>query len=255
MEARPDPISSPRRQSTLSPAELGPILALLSRQLRRPLARLHAGLEVLAGNPRATDTSEARTQLGVMRDLADGLVDLTRDYFDYAALSEGVLVPRLESIRLSALIESIDARFGPEAGRRGLDWRCGVDGPDATVVADPAWCSRLLGGLVCNALRFTPPGGRLDVSARRDVPGWSLRVRDTGRGLTPDVLARAIEPFRRDREAGGRADGGIEGNGLGLPLVATLVARLGGRWGLENEPSGGTCVHAWFPDEGPAARS
>lgn len=257
MEARPEPADPTRRgpsRSPIPPAMLGPVLIGLARELEGPLAAMRAGLASLAADPDVHRQAEVRAQVGLMRELGQSLSGLSRDYFDFAAVTEGVLRPRIGPTRLAELLGPIDLRYASAAARRGIDWTCRLEAPEAVVATDPAWCRRLLGGLVSNALRFTPPGGRVVLSARGDDAGWSLVVRDTGRGLPTDILARAGVPFHREPGAGERSDGGIEGNGLGLPLVLALASRLGGRCSFDPEPNGGTCAAVRFAAKpGPAS--
>ena len=252
MDARPVPAPATARESSrsrLAPSELGPVLAYFGRGLDRPLAALRSGLAALTADPAVMGRDDLRAQVGLMHDLGAGLSGLSRDYFDFTAVTEGVLAPRPQPTRLAELLQSIDLPFAPEAARRGIAWECRLDGPDVVVATDPAWCRRLLGGLVSNALRFTPPGGRVSLTASRNGSGWSLTVRDTGRGLPAGMSLREIQPFRRDREVFERSEGEPQGNRLGLPLVLALVARLGGRCSFGSEPGRRTCVEVHFSEE------
>ncbi len=252
MEARPDPASANSRRpsrSPLAPSELGPVLSCLTRELDGPLAALRSSLDALAADPVVASREELRVQLSLMRDLGQGLSSLNRDYFDFAAVTEGVLAPRPRPTRLADLLSPIDRQFRPAAVRQGVGWECRLDGPDAVVATDQAWCRRLIRGLVSNALRFTPSGGRVGlIAASQDRSGWVLTVRDTGPGLPPGLSLPEVAPFRRARENFERSDGEAEGNKLGLPLVLALVARLGGHASFASKAGQGTCVEIHFSD-------
>jgi two-component system OmpR family sensor kinase len=99
----------------------------------------------------------------------------------------------------------------------------------------------LLKNLVDNAIRYTPDGGRIDLSAAAGKDGATLRVEDTGPGIRPEDRERAFDPFHRATQT----DGG--GSGLGLSIVKAIVDRLGGGICLDESPSGGLAVVVTMP--------
>jgi two-component system phosphate regulon sensor histidine kinase PhoR len=104
---------------------------------------------------------------------------------------------------------------------------------------------QVLTNLFDNSLRYTPPGGRIVCSARREDGGVALSVRDTGSGIAHEHLARIFERFYRADHSRSREEGGT---GLGLAIVKHLVEAHGGRVYAESERGRGTTVTCWFPD-------
>ena len=103
----------------------------------------------------------------------------------------------------------------------------------------------MLLNLVGNAIKFTPSGGRIDLSAGLETDGRLLiRVADSGIGVGGEHLARVVEPFYQVDSSLARRH---EGVGLGLPLVAATMARHGGRLRLESEPGKGLTAILEFP--------
>jgi signal transduction histidine kinase len=110
--------------------------------------------------------------------------------------------------------------------------------------ADSEALRQILGNLIDNALRFTPPGGSITVSSRALDAGIAVSVRDTGTGIGSEHLPRIFERYYRV-DAGRARDTG--GTGLGLAIVKHLVEAHGGRVSAESELGTGTVVHCWFP--------
>ena len=100
--------------------------------------------------------------------------------------------------------------------------------------------------LVSNAVKFTPPGGMVSVEAKRLRGGVSMTVRDTGVGMSPEEIPRALAKF-------GQIDGELarqhDGTGLGLPIAKSLVELHGGELTIESAKGKGTAVNIWLPEE------
>jgi len=108
--------------------------------------------------------------------------------------------------------------------------------------ADPRRLKQALYNLVSNALKFTPPGGRITLSADRADGAVRLAVTDTGIGIAPEHQARVFEKFARIDY--GRREGGV---GLGLSLVKSLIELHGGKVELESAPDSGTRISCRLP--------
>jgi two-component system OmpR family sensor kinase len=114
------------------------------------------------------------------------------------------------------------------------------------VQADPAALRTLLGNLIDNAIRYTPAGGRVDVTVFTDTASpashW-LCVSDSGPGIPPDERHRVLDRFYR------RADAEQSGSGLGLAIVRSIAERHGASLVLDTSPHGGLRVGLSFPAE------
>jgi signal transduction histidine kinase len=111
------------------------------------------------------------------------------------------------------------------------------------VHADRERILQVLANLVGNAIKFTPPGGCITLTARPDGDGGmvTLSVRDTGCGIEPDQIERVFDRFWSTRE------GTVGGAGLGLAIARGIVEAHGGAIGVESEPGGGTTFRFTLP--------
>ena len=110
--------------------------------------------------------------------------------------------------------------------------------------SDERWLAHILVNLIANAVKFTPEGGRVTVSAKVSGDTLVLCVEDTGIGIAPEDRERIFEPFRQGEKGDERGYGGV---GLGLALVAKLVELLGAAVELESEVGKGSTFRVLVP--------
>src|SRR3954452_24502815 len=186
---------SPR--SLIEHAELRSLLSNLSHELCRPLISLRAGFDLLLPDSARPIARDQRGHVQTMVVLCDDLLRLTRSYLDYAGLIQGTRPLCFGTFTLGALVREIDRQFAPMAATRRIEWECALDGPDATVTTDASRCQQILGNLVANALKYTPEGGQVRVTARHAGERWQVVVADSGPGIPTDALTKVFEPFYR----------------------------------------------------------
>ncbi len=198
-------------------------LGMLSHELRNPLAPIRNALYILDHAPpegqqarRAKDI--ATRQVAHLTRLVDDLLDVTR-------IARGKIELRHEHLDLAGLARRSAEDYRALMQDRGLDLAVDVPRDPLIVDGDPARLTQILGNLLNNAAKFTPPGGRVDLSMREEEDRAVIRVRDTGPGIAPDVLPTIFEPFTQGKRTLSRSEGGL---GLGLALVKGLVALHGG---------------------------
>ena len=104
--------------------------------------------------------------------------------------------------------------------------------------------ARALSNLLSNAIKFTPAGGRVTLQAGSEEGGVCLRISDTGIGMFPEEVPRALEPFAQVEPLLARRHNGV---GLGLPLTRRLIELHGATIGIDTAPGAGTTVHIRFP--------
>lgn len=197
-------------------------VANVSHELRTPLASIRALVETLEAG--AVDEPElAADFFGRIVTEVDRLAGLVDELLDLARLESGRVTMRFEPVAPADLLRRGAERLLPQVQRARLDLVVDV-GPDLPpVLADRNRIEQVLLNLIHNAIKFTPPGGSITVTA--DVRGDMLRVhvRDTGVGIQPDELPRLFERFYKADKAR-RSDG----TGLGLAIAKHIVISHGG---------------------------
>jgi len=224
-------------------------LANMSHELRTPLNAILGFSEIMHSGALGARISPEKLQ-EYARDIhASGtlLLETINDILDLSKAESGKLEISEERVDMRRSIEACLrlVRGRAEEGGVRLGSRVAEDLPD--IHADARQIKQILLNLLSNAIKFTDTGGRVTVGARVAVGGGiEIMVEDTGIGMAPENLARALEPFVQIETAFTRRHAGT---GLGLPLVQSLVALHGGRLTLRSEPGVGTTATAWLPPE------
>jgi len=203
----------------------------LAHELRTPLATLEGYLEGLADGI----VSPSEKTWGVMQTESRRLGRLVDDLQKVSKAEERQLDLRLARVSPAALVDAALAAALPAYAEKGvvLERSAGRKTPD--VRADADRIGEVLANLLQNALRHTPPGGRVTVAADRSDHGVMLTVTDTGEGLAPEHLERVFERFYRADPARAQAQGG---SGIGLTIARAIVEAHGGRLHAESDGPG-----------------
>ena len=217
-------------------------LALLSHELRNPLAALANGVALLdlTNDPQMLARTRAmmQRQLSHLRRLIDDLLDLSR-------IDRGKLHLRREPVALDAAVRSaIDtARPGIDENAQALE----VSLPEHPIYVngDAVRLCQVVANLLNNAAKFTPQGGRIELQVAADAEEAVVRVKDDGVGFHPEEAHRIFDMFVQLDEARSRSAGGL---GLGLTLVRSIVAMHGGRVQARSDgPGRGAEFCLWLP--------
>ena len=207
-------------------------LAMLSHELRNPLAPIKNSLYVLERG--SLDAERAKRAQAVIGRQVDHLVRLVDDLLDVTRITSGKIRLEKAPFDLGELLErtvedhrAIFADAGIELTHRGQ--------PDLWVEGDRARLVQVVGNLLSNALKFTPRGGAVSVSLEGSATTAVIRVRDSGAGLHSEILARLFDPFTQTDQTLDRTPGGL---GLGLALVKGLVEQHGGSVAARSEGPG-----------------
>jgi signal transduction histidine kinase len=216
------------------------MVADVAHELRSPLA-------VLQGNLRAILDGIYPSSKGEISRLYDEtrlLGRLVEDLRELALADAGQLRLHLRSTDAGRIVESTVECL--RAAAESIAVRLGAEVPPdlPPVTADPDRVAQVLRNLLLNALRHTPPGGSITVTAQRSAGMVEIAVSDTGEGMTPDDLRHIFERFWRADPARTRSGGGT---GLGLSVAQSLAKAQGGRIWAESIPGEGSTFRFTLP--------
>jgi PAS domain S-box-containing protein len=198
-------------------------MTLLAHELRNPLAPMRNSLVLLERAPAGSDVDRRARE--ILQRQTTQLSRLVDDLLDVTRISAGKLELRLDRLDARDAIRRACDDLRSMYEQRGVALHYTEAAEPAWVDADAARLSQMIGNLLHNALKFTPPGGRVDVVVERRDDACAAVVRDTGVGIAPEDLPHIFDRFMQAERTRGRSQGGL---GLGLALVSDLAARLGG---------------------------
>jgi signal transduction histidine kinase/CheY-like chemotaxis protein len=198
-------------------------LAMLGHELRNPLAAIASASQVLEEVAGAGADGSQRRLTGIVARQARHLSRMVDDLLDVSRVSSGKIALSRESVDLRDVAERAVAAFR-EAGRITRH-ELSVSAESAVVYGDPTRLEQIVWNLLDNALKYTPPGGRVSLTVTATPRTASLGVCDTGVGIAPELLPHIFDLFVQARRSIDRAEGGL---GLGLTLVRRLVELHGG---------------------------
>ena len=216
-------------------------IADASHELKTPLTLVRVDTEVLQSNLEDPDDRELANEVLAETDRMDVILS---DLLTMARLDANVLDVARKPFDLSYLIKEEAERFNLRASRKGV--RLEVRAPDELLASgDPARTRQILAALLDNALRFTPSGGSVEVSAREQDGRVEAIVSDTGSGIPPEHLTRIFERFYRAEAAPGGAD--VGGTGIGLAIAKGLARAQEGDLEAKNAKDGGAVFRLKLP--------
>lgn len=210
-------------------------LAMLGHELRNPLAPVRQAVELLQANATEDDPDFLRRARSV---IARQIVHLTRlvdDLLDAGRITQGTLVIRPEPIDLREVIEAAVESIDRLVVRRGHRLERRLPSHPVSCVGDAVRLTQVVTNLLSNAAKYTPRGGAIEVELREDREWATICVRDSGRGIPPELLPHLFEPFVRGQTTIDRRTGGL---GVGLTLVQRLVELHEGRVEADSEGEG-----------------
>jgi signal transduction histidine kinase len=229
-------------------------LANLSHEVRTPLTGIVGWAEVLLDS-HGSDAA-VRRALEAILGQAETLSRMLADLIDLSRIENFGLELRRETVRLSETLGAALDAVAPGASRRNVAIRCHVEPDLPGLEGDPARLKQIVWNLLANGVKFSPPGGAVDVTvARTEEGGIELVVADEGHGIEPEFLPHVFERFRQEETSSSRRYGGL---GVGLSIARAIAEAHGGTIAAESEGrEKGSRFRVTFPKErvtAPAAR-
>jgi len=240
-----DKVAAARRELEELDRAKSAFVAIASHELRTPLTALQGFSEVLAG--RRLPPEEVSRLAGVMRREAKRLGRIVSDLLDLSRIERG-LDPALCRVPLAVeptIAATVDL-FGQADATHPIAIDCEPALPP--LHADPDALERILTNLISNAIKYSPRGSVVRVSAWACDGAVAIEVADAGRGISAEALGRIFEPYYRAPDT----SGATRGTGIGLAVVKALVEAHGGTVSVDSAPAIGTRVSVVLPSyQGP----
>ncbi|HWJ23241.1 MAG TPA: CHASE3 domain-containing protein [Gemmatimonadaceae bacterium] len=227
-------------------------LATMSHELRTPLNAIAGYVELLDMGLRGPVTDAQRKDLARIRSSQQHLLGIITDILTFARIDAGKVELTVAEVAFGPVLEEVWSMIEPQARARSIRLERSPDGDGLVVCVDRDRLAQILTNLLANAVKFTPPGGRVGVAwaARGDDtsrPRLEVRVSDTGIGIPADKREAIFEPFTQlDRGLTRSA----EGTGLGLAISRDLARRMGGDLTVESTPGEGSTFTLTLPRVG-----
>jgi signal transduction histidine kinase len=215
------------------------VLAVVAHDLRNPLHTLQLSAQAMA-EPNMTVPMRQR-QVRLITRLVESMNRLIDELLDIGRIEAGSFPVSKAPIRLKSVLDDTVSTFAPQARERGISLTREDVSPLGIVVCDRDQVMRVLWNLVGNAVKFTPPSGRVTLIAGRDHDMVEISVTDTGPGLSEEDLALVFERFwQADRTR-------RFGTGLGLVIAKGIVEGHGGSIWAESTMGHGSAFHVSLP--------
>jgi PAS domain S-box-containing protein len=215
----------------------------VSHELRSPLTGVLGYTELLRVGRPGPLTSEQQRVVGIIERNGKRLLAQIEDLLLLSRLEVGKLRMTLEPVDLAALIRGIHESYLPAIQAGNVECRLDLD-PGITLDADAAQLERLMANLVSNAVKFTPAGGHIGITARRDADTVVIQVHDDGIGIPPGEQDRLFSRFFRSSLSSARE---TRGTGLGLFIVKQVAEGHGGSVTAESAPGAGSTFTVRIP--------
>jgi signal transduction histidine kinase len=214
----------------------------MSHELRTPLNAIIGFSQLMTNREQATDPTRVTAYAKDIHTAGEHLLREVNRILDLAKIEAGRVELRLSQVALPDVLRNAVSMHAERVRRAGVEISLQTEPDEITVTADERRIRQVVFNLVSNAVKFTPAGGRVDISARLDDGHLEVAVADTGPGIAAEDLEKIFEEFEQTAE--GRH---AEGTGLGLPLSRKLVELHGGRLWAESEVGRGSTFRFTLP--------
>jgi len=222
-----------RREAEMANRAKDNFLALLSHELRTPLHSMRGWLSMLS-NGLLNDEQQERALDVILRGV-DSQNALVEDLLDVSRIVSGKMSIVHEKISLVSILSNVIEQMRPATAEHHIELATDLDTSADEIIGDSVRVQQIISNLINNAVKYTPPEGRINVSLKRTGDNAVIDVRDTGIGIEPEIAARIFERFEQGDNSSRRQFGGL---GLGLAIAKHLTELHDGKIEVESEGPG-----------------
>lgn len=218
------------------------LLQNLSHEIQTPLMHVMGYMELMYNEAFGPLNAEQREKLSFVVERARHLSELARNIITVQALQARTL--HMQPSSLDEILPRVISQWEPEAAKRSISLKMQLPDKLPRVMADPSRLAEVVGHLLSNAVKFSPTGAPIEVTAHEREGVVEVSVRDHGPGIAPEHHERIFRRFYQ-------VDGGVSrkhgGAGLGLAIVQEVITQHGGRVWVESEPGQGSTFFFTVP--------
>jgi signal transduction histidine kinase len=219
-------------------------VANVSHELKTPLTSIQGFSQAILDGT-ATSNEELTQAAQVIHAESTRMHRLVLDLLDLAKLDGGIADLTMVPVDMSELLRAAREKFLPQAKTAGVEILLDVPPDLPRILADGDRMAQVFTNLIDNAVKFTPPRGRISVQAIPSAHTLIVRVADTGIGIPEEVQSRIFDRFYQSDSARGGGEG--HGTGLGLSIAKEIVLAHGGKITVRSQPGEGTCFEVALP--------
>ncbi len=216
----------------------------MSHELRTPLTSIKEGIALLQEEAAGPITEKQKRLLAIIAQESRRLIDLVNSSLDLSKMEAGMMIYRIEPGDLVPLIDKVILEMGPLVEAKKIHFKKEIKGTLPIAKIDQERILQALRNLVGNAVKFTPEGGQVEISAGVVDQGIEVAVKDTGPGIPEDHLLTIFNKFQQVAPTKAYQ---IKGSGLGLAIVKHIIISHGGRVWAESKLGQGSSFYFWLP--------
>jgi PAS domain S-box-containing protein len=219
-------------------------VSMVAHEIKSPMNSVLALVKVIHDGLAGSVTEKQQEILGRVSEKIKGLSDLAADLLDLSRIESGLITLEKEKLQTASLLSEQVAFHQTRAQSKNIQLSLESVPELPPILANKRAIEEVIANLLTNAIKYTPEGGKVTVSAEAEKGYVHIRVKDTGFGISRDDLERIFERFYRVKDDKTRM---ISGTGLGLAIVKSIVEAHNGRIEAESEVDCGSTFHVFLP--------
>jgi signal transduction histidine kinase len=219
-------------------------VSMVAHEIKSPMNSVLALVKVMQDGLAGSVTEKQQEILGRVSEKIKGLSDLAADLLDLSRIESGLITLEKERLQTTSLLSEQVAFHQTRAQSKNIQLSLESVQELPPILANKRAIEEVFANLLTNAIKYTPEGGKVMVSARAEKGFVHIIVKDTGFGISWEDLGRIFERFYRVKDDKTRM---ISGTGLGLAIVKSIVEAHNGRIEAESEVDRGSTFHVFLP--------